>query len=84
MQLASTPNEVDDRLVEIFREVFKAPEMDVRADMTTEDVAGWDSIRMISLLLAIEKGFGVTLRGNEIRRIGSVGDVARLIRSHQG
>ena len=75
---------IDPRLVEIFREVFGRPELQLRPDMTADDIPEWDSIRMLTLLLAIEQRLGATLRAAEIRRIGSVGDLARLVRNRMG
>ena len=55
--------------------------MILRDDMTMTDIPGWDSIRMIAILLAVEQRFGTPLRAAEVRKIRSVGDVARLARS---
>ena len=73
-------DDVTTGLTEIFRDVFAEPAMVLREDMTMSDIAGWDSIRMVVILLAVEERFGTTLRAAEVRRIRSVGDLARLAR----
>ena len=82
MQNTPATDTVDERLAAIFRETFGRPDLQVQADTSSDDVPGWDSIRMVSLLLAIERDFGVKLRSGEVRRIRSVGDIIQAIRAH--
>lgn len=75
------PGEVqlDARLLEIFREVFGQPAMALRRDATPEMVPDWDSMRMMSLLMAMEERFGITVRASQIRALRTAGDLEGLL-----
>ena len=42
---------------------------------------GWDSIKHISLIIAIEDRFGVKLKTAEIDGLKNVGDLQRIVRA---
>ncbi len=63
-----------ERLNGIFQTVFANPEIELRPDMTANDIDGWDSLSHENLVLAVEKGFGVRLTPQEQLRLRSVGD----------
>lgn len=69
---------VEDGLAAIFATVFER-EVVLRPEMTARDVAGWDSIAMLSLVVGVEERFGIALRAREIDRLHSVGDMVALI-----
>lgn len=74
-----TSDEIDTRLTDIFREVFDDPAMTLRPDMTARDVAGWDSGRMVEILMATEEAFGITFTTREVDALARVGDLADTI-----
>ncbi len=74
-----TSDEIDARLTDIFREVFDDPAMTLRPDMTARDVAGWDSGRMVEILMATEEAFGITFTTREVDALARVGDLADTI-----
>ncbi len=78
---AREPDGVDAALAEIVRDLLAEPALPLHDDMMMADLPGWDSIRMVTMLLALEQRFGTTLRAAEVRRLRSVGDVARLVRA---
>ena len=67
------------RLMEVFRTVFADDELVVTPATTAADVEGWDSLKMVVLLLAIEKTFVVRLRSREVDRLACVGDFVELL-----
>lgn len=48
------------------------------------DVPGWDSLRHVSVIMAVENAFGVRLRTAEVLRLRTIGDLQRLLDSKQG
>ena len=72
------------RLIPVFRKVFDDDELIVHASTTAADVKGWDSLRMVTLLLAVEKDFGVRLRSKEVDRLACVGDFIELLHAKTG
>ena len=50
-------------------------------ETTAADIPGWDSLRMVVIVLSVEKAFGVRLRSREVDKLSSVGDFATLLSS---
>lgn len=75
-----TGEEIEGGLTEIFREVFADPALELAPEMTAKDVAGWDSLKMVIIILAVEERFGIELRTREMDALHCVGDFVSLIR----
>jgi len=73
-----TQADVIARLQTIFDNVFLEP-VQVTPKLSAKDVPEWDSLTHISLLLAIEKGFGIRFNVGEVEGAGNVGELADLI-----
>ncbi len=74
-------DEISAGLTEIFRDLFADGALVLRPEMTARDVPGWDSIKHISLIVAIEERFGVKWRASEIDGLKNVGDIERTVRT---
>jgi acyl carrier protein len=72
------------RLNEVFRDVFDDDDLAVDRESTAEDVEGWDSLMHVTLLINIEKAFGVKFTSSEVARLRSVGDLLDLIEAKLG
>lgn len=72
---------VNQRLAEVFREVFNDDSLELRPESTAEDVAEWDSINHVRLMLAVQEAFAVHFSASEIARLKKVGDLTDLILS---
>ena len=72
-------NTLKQRLTHVFRATFFQPDLEIRDDMTANDVAGWDSLSHINLVLAVEKEFGIMLTTRDVRSMKNVGDLMLLI-----
>ena len=62
----------------IFDDIFLEPPKLTRA-LAAKDVPEWDSLSHISLLVAVEKAFGVRFRVGEVETARNVGEFADLI-----
>ncbi len=78
-----TETEILAALTEVLRDAFGDDTLTVTPETTAKDVPGWDSIRMVSILIAVEDRFGIKTRSREIDRLRSVGDFVALIRAKQ-
>jgi acyl carrier protein len=79
------PVDTRTNLTTVFRQVFSQPSLDIHDEMTTADVAGWDSLTHVTLIFAIEKQFGVRFSTRDVQALRTVGDLIRLIdRKTQG
>jgi acyl carrier protein len=70
--------EILDRLQQVFDKVFLDPVV-VTAELSAKDVAEWDSLLHISLVMAVEREFGIRFRVGQVEATKNVGDFADLI-----
>ena len=70
---------VRERLNGIFRDVFDNETIEVHDGMTARDVQGWDSLNHVTMIYAVEKGFGVSFTTKEVSSLANVGDLVNLV-----
>ena len=66
-------------LGEIFRDVFLRDDIVLRPHMTAADVAGWDSLKQIEIVLAVQARYEIKLTTRDLDSLLSVGDLVRVI-----
>jgi acyl carrier protein len=66
------------RLQTIFDSVFLEPVV-VTPEISAKDVPEWDSLTHISLMVSVEKIFGVRFRVGEVENAKNIGELADLI-----
>jgi acyl carrier protein len=71
------------RLTTVFREVFDDDELELKPEMTADDVDGWDSLAHIRLIISVQKAFGVKFSPVEMNRLKNVGDLIALTKDKQ-
>ena len=67
------------KLTEIFHEVFIRDDLVLTPDLSAKDVEGWNSFKMIEIIMATEERFDVKLSTREVDGLKSVGDLANLL-----
>ena len=70
--------EVITKLQGIFDDIFLEP-VELHPMLTAKDVPEWDSLMHISLLVSVEKAFGIRFRVGEVEGTRNVGEFADLI-----
>jgi acyl carrier protein len=73
-----TQTEVIARLQTIFDDIFLDP-VRLTPELSAKDVEEWDSLLQISIVVAVEKGFGIKFRVGEVETTKNVGQFADLI-----
>lgn len=73
--------EIKERLQEIFRDIFDDEELEIREEMSAEDIEDWDSLAQINLIIAIEKEFGVKFNLEEVSKLKNIGEMLIQIKS---
>lgn len=68
-----------EKLNEIFCEVFDDEELNIKPEMTANDVEGWDSLTHINLVLAVESRFNIRFSQKELLSLKNVSDMLRCI-----
>jgi acyl carrier protein len=75
-------DEIIRRLERVFRAVFDDDTLALRAEMTAADVDGWDSLAHITLIVSIEKEFGIELSPARMARLSNVGEMIEILAAH--
>jgi acyl carrier protein len=69
------------RLAQIFEDVFDEGSITVTPGLSAKDVAGWDSLTHIRLILTVERAFKIRFSTSEIGKLENVGDLVSLIQA---
>lgn len=67
------------KLLNIFREIFNDPDLVVNESTTAAEVRGWDSFNHMNLIMTIEEEFSVSFSTKEIGQMTRVGDLVQLL-----
>ena len=73
--------ELQDRLNQIFCEVFDDDDIKITPEMTANDVEGWDSLSHVNLIVAVESRFKIKFSQKELLTFKNIGDLLNGIRS---
>ena len=71
--------EIYERLNEVFQDVFGDDYITVNDDTTAKDIDGWDSLRHITLLAAIEDEFDIEFSMGQTVKMKNVGEMVDYI-----
>jgi acyl carrier protein len=71
-------------LTDIFRKTFDNDALTISDGTTADDVAGWDSLSHMNLILGVERRFAIRLTTREVRGMKNVGDFIDLIAKKVG
>jgi acyl carrier protein len=68
-----------ERITEVFREVFNDEDLIISRETSANDIPEWDSVMHVSLIIRVEKAFGVRFSSTEVAKLQNVGELADLI-----
>ena len=71
--------EIMQRLNALFREVFDDEDIQLCDETTADDIAEWDSMMHLNLIVAIEGEFGMKFTMIEVVEMNSIGDMVGVI-----
>ena len=72
---------VNEKLGEIFQEVFDDESIKLEPTTNSADIEEWDSLAQISIVVAVQDEFGISLNVNEATSLHNVGEMVDLILS---
>ena len=72
--------EILEKLAPIFSETFEE-EIELKPELSAEDVENWDSLGNIRLFVAIEENFSIQFTTSEISNLKNVGELVDAILS---
>ena len=70
-----------DRIAEVIHDFFDDDSINVTPELSAPDVALWDSLNHIRLMVAIEAEFGIELKTEDITNLKNIGALAEIIDS---
>ena len=68
-----------EKLNQVFQDLFDDDELEVNRDTQAEDVEGWDSVTHVSLMIKVEKVFGLKFTSAQVSSLKNVGELVDLI-----
>jgi acyl carrier protein len=68
-----------EKLTGVFRAVFEEDDLVVTRSTSAKDVAGWDSVMHVTLMIAVERAFGVRFKSGNVAGLKNVGELVDLI-----
>ncbi|GAA0294608.1 phosphopantetheine-binding protein [Kineococcus aurantiacus] len=77
-------NDVDDRMLQVFREVLGRDEVELTDSTTAADVPGWDSLAHINIMYSLEAEFGVRFSDEQLTSFQDVGQLRRFLVAEAG
>ncbi len=69
------------KVTEVFCDVFDDDEIELEPETTAEDVDAWDSLMHVTLMLNLEKAFGIRFASSEVAGLKNIGELVALIDS---
>lgn len=70
-----------EKLQSVFRDVFDDDEVSINRQSSADDVDGWDSLMHVSLMINVEREFGVKFTTTQVASLKDVGELVDLIES---
>jgi len=74
--------QVLEQLTGVLRDVFDDDHLVARPDLTAREVAEWDSLNHIRLIVSVEKAFRIKFKPSEVSGFANIGEMAEAVVSH--
>jgi acyl carrier protein len=74
--------QVLERLTGVLREVFDDDHLVAHPDLTAHEVAEWDSVNHIRLIVSVEKAFRIKFKFSEATGFANIGEMAEAVVAH--
>lgn len=74
-------SEILAQLQVVFDDVFGDDSVPLTAETTSDDIAEWDSVAHVGLIVGTEKAFGIMFEPDEIMEMDNVGALVSAIRA---
>lgn len=71
-------SEIKEKLALVFKEVFEK-EIEISPELTSNDVANWDSLTHMVLITTIEERIGVKFTLRDLNKMKNVGVLMQII-----
>lgn len=68
--------------LKLLSSIFEEPIANLSPEVLREDIPGWDSMGVLSLMAELDERFGIVLNADETRQLARIEDVFQLLRRH--
>ena len=75
-------NEIEKKLTKIMSIVFAIDERKIDTNSSNQNIEAWDSLKHLSLILAIEEEFNIRLTNKEIALINDFKTIVDIIQNN--
>lgn len=65
-------------VVEIIKKVFNLPDDKITDDLSYQSIPEWDSLNHVSLVIALEEAYGITIDDELMLQLTSVGEIKKV------
>ncbi len=72
---------IQEKLLAVFRDVFEDDELEISATTTADDIEAWDSLTHVSLMINVERAFGLKFSSTQVASLKNVGQLVDLVSS---
>jgi acyl carrier protein len=70
----------NERVQNVFREVFDNEQLTIYREMQAKDVEGWDSLNHVTLIMTLEDTFKIKFTTREVMGFQNVGEMLDCLR----
>ena len=74
-----SPN--DQKLLRLLEDILLIDDTQYRDEFGPDEIETWDSLAMVSIATAVEKGFGYAMTPEEMVSLGTIGDIKTVLRA---
>lgn len=68
--------------IEWFAEIFETSENEISTETKREDIEGWDSMGVLTLMAELDDRFSITLSQDELENIDSINDLLDVLKKN--
>jgi acyl carrier protein len=63
----------------VILDVLRLDDWDIQDETLATEVPGWDSLKHVDVIMAVEKGFGIRFKNTDVLKLKNIGDLQKLV-----
>ncbi len=71
-----------ERLEKVIGSILGVPAETLSDDSGSDNTQGWDSLKQLSILLALESAYGISISANEAMDMSSIANIKAVLKQH--
>ena len=76
--------DIVEKLTGIFKSIFGNASLELKEEMTANDVENWDSLSHMQMISEVEKEFDIKFKLKDLNKMKQVGNLIDIIKSKLG